>query len=94
MLMFAWLRPPMNDVTAGATTRSTHFGVSAVSAGTRSQQSKISNPGRAELRRSDYFVAKDFTNRINAHAGGVATMQKSELAPNGQEGVSRRVIVN
>jgi hypothetical protein len=93
MLMFAWLRPPANQLSAGDTMQSIAFGSSAVprtvSAGARSP--KVSNPG---LRRSDYFVAKDFTNRVNVHAGSVATMQKSELTPNGQEGVSRRVIVD
>jgi hypothetical protein len=101
MLMFAWLRPPTNQVTAGDTMQSIAFGSSAValprtvSAGTRSQQSQVSNAGRAELRRSDYFVAKDFTNRVNAPAGSAATMQKSELTRTGQGGVSnKRVVVN
>jgi hypothetical protein len=94
MLMFAWLRPPTDQVKSGDAVQTVAFGSSAVglprsaSAGPRSQASQVSN------RRSDYFVAKDFTNRVNAPARGVATMQKSELTRNGQEAVSRRVIVD
>jgi hypothetical protein len=99
MLMFAWLRPPANQMSAGDTMQSIAFGSSAVprtvSAGTRSPKTRVSNPGKVELRRSDYFVAKDFTNRVNVHAGSVATMQKSELTRTGRGGVTnKRVVVN
>jgi hypothetical protein len=93
MLIFASLRPTTTDVTAEDTTRSTmlNFG----SKETRSQQMGVSKTAEAPLRRSDYFVAKDFTNHFNLHAQSLATAQKSELTRTGQGSAShKRVVVN
>jgi hypothetical protein len=63
--------------------------------GTPSQQVGVSKTAEAQLRRSDYFVAKDFTNHFNLHAQSIATVQKSELTRTGQGSVSqKRVVVN
>ena len=100
MLIFASLRPSTTDVTAGDTTRSTmlNFGSKELGqtvSGTRSQQMGVSKTAEAQLRRSDYFVAKDFTNHFNFHAQSLATAQKSELTRTGQGSAShKRVVVN
>ena len=62
---------------------------------TRSQQMRVSKTAEAQLRRSDYFVAKDFTNHFNLRTQSIATAQKSELTRTGQGSVSqKRVVVN
>ena len=100
MLIFASLRPSTKDVTVGDTTRSTvlNFGskeVGSAISGTRSQQMGVSKTTEARLRRSDYFVARDFTNHLDLHAQSTATVQKSELTRTGQSSVSqKRVVVN
>jgi hypothetical protein len=95
MLIFASLRPSTTDATASDTTRSTMINsgskeLGRTVSGTRSQQTGVS-----KLRRSHYFVAKDFTNHLNLHAQSIATVQKSELTRTGQGSVSeKRVVVN
>jgi hypothetical protein len=98
MLIFASLRPLTTDVTAGDTPRSTmlNFGSKELGqtvSGTRSQQMRVSKTAEAQLRRSDYFVAKDFTNHFNLRAQSIATAQKSELARTGQGSVSQKRVV-
>ena len=46
--------------------------------GKRPKQMGVSKTAEAQLRRSDYFVAKDFTNHFNLHAQSIATVGKSE----------------
>jgi hypothetical protein len=100
MLIFASLRSATTDVTGGDTTRSTilNFGSKELGrtvSGTRSQQMGVSKTAEAQLRKSDNFVAKDFTNHFNLHAQSIATVQKSELTRTGQGSVShKRVVLN
>jgi hypothetical protein len=100
MLIFGSLRPSTTDVTAGDITRSTMLNsgskeLGRTVSGTPSQQVGVSKTAEAQLRRSDYFVAKDFTNHFNFHAQSIATVQKSELTRTGQGSVSqKRVVVN
>ena len=100
MLIFASLRPSTTDVTAGDTTRSTMLNSGSKELGRtvsemRSQQMGVSKTAEAQLRRSDYFVAKDFTNHFNLHGQSIATVQKSEVTRTGQGSVSqKRVVVN
>ena len=55
----------------------------------------VSKTAEAQLRRSDYFVAKDFTNHFTLHAQSIATVQKSEITRTRRGGVSqKRVVVN
>jgi len=61
---------------------------------TRSQQVGVSKTAEAQVHRSDYFVAKDFTNHSNLHAQSIATVPKS-LTHRGLGIVSqKRVVVN
>jgi hypothetical protein len=67
MLIFASLRPSTADVTASDITRSTMLdsspqGLRRTVSGTRSQQMGVSKTAEVQMRQSDYFVAKDFTN--------------------------------
>lgn len=100
MLIFGSLRPSTADVTASDTTRSTMLdstpqGSRRTVSETRSQQMGVSKTAEAQLRRSDYFVAKDFTNHFNLHGQSIATVQKSEVTRTGQGSVSqKRVVVN
>jgi hypothetical protein len=98
MLIFASLRPSTTDVTAGDTNRSPmlNFGSRALGrmvSGERPKQVGVSKT-KAQLRRSDYFVAKDFTNHFNLHAKSIATVGKSELTPTAQGSVSQKRVVN
>jgi hypothetical protein len=95
MLIFASLRPSTTGVTAGDTNRSTmvNFGSKELGrtvSGERPKQMGVSKTAEAHLRRSDYFVAKDFTNHFNRHAQSIATMGKSELTPTAQGSVSQK----
>jgi hypothetical protein len=100
MLIFASLRPSTTEVTAGDSTRSTMLdsspkGLHRTVSGMRSQQTEVSKTAEVQLRQSDYFVAKDFTNHFNLHAQSIATVQKAELTRTGQDSVShKRVVVN
>lgn len=96
MLLFASIRPSTTDVTAGDTTRSIGSKeLGRAVSGTRSQQMAVSKTAEAQLRRSDYFVAKDFTNHFTLHAQSIATVQKSEITRTRRGGVSqKRVVVN
>ena len=63
--------------------------------GERPKQVGVSKTAQVQLRRSDYFVAKDFTNHFNLHAQSIATVGKSERTPTAQGSVSqKRVVVN
>jgi hypothetical protein len=98
MLIFGSLRPSTPDVTASDTTRSTMLdsspqGFRQTVSETRSQQMGMSKT--AEVRQSDHFVAKDFTNHFNLHGQSIATVKKSELTRTGQGSVSlKRMVVN
>lgn len=100
MLIFGSLRPSTADVPASDTTRSTMLdstpqGSRRTVSETRSQQMGVSKTAEAQLRRSDYFVAKDFTNHFNLHGQSIATVQKSEVTRTGQGSVSqKRGVVN
>jgi hypothetical protein len=100
MLIFASLRPATTDLTAGETSRSTmlNFGSKELSrtvSGERPQQMGVPKTAKVQLRRSDYLVAKDFTNHFNLHAQSIATVKKSELTPTAQGNVSqKRVVAN
>ena len=98
MLIFASLRPWTTEVTAGDTTRSILLnsstkGLRQTLSGPRSQQTEVSKAAEVQLRQSNYFVAKDFTNHFSLHAHGVATKQKSELTRNAQGSVSQKRVV-
>jgi hypothetical protein len=100
MLIFAALRPSTTGVTAGDTTQSTRLDSGSKElhqtvSGTRSQQTEVPKAAEAQLRQSDYFVAKDFTYHFTLHAHKNATMQKSELKRNAQGSISHmRVVTN
>jgi len=98
MLIFASLRPSTTDVTASDTTRSTMLdssprGLRRTVSGTRSRQVGVSKTAEVQMRQSDYFVAKDFTNHFNLHGQSIATVQKSELTRTGQGSVSHKRMV-
>jgi hypothetical protein len=98
MLIFASLRPSTTDVTASDTTRSTMLdssprGLRRTVSGTRSRQVGVSKTAEVQMRQSDYFVAKDFTNHFNLHGQSIATVQKSELTRTGQGSVSQKRMV-
>jgi hypothetical protein len=98
MLIFASLRPSTTDVTAADTNRSTilNFGSKGLGrtvSGERTKQVGVSKT-EAQLRRSDYFVAKDFTNHFNLHAQSIATVGKSELTPTAQGNISQKRVAN
>jgi hypothetical protein len=97
MLIFASLRPSTTDVTAGDTKRSPMLnfgskGLGRTVSGERPKQVGVSRT-EAQLRRSDYFVAKDFTNHFNLHAQSIATVGKSELTPTAHDSVSQKHVV-
>jgi hypothetical protein len=94
MLIFAALRPSTTEVTAGDTTQSTRR-ESGSKAETRSQQTEVPKAAEAQLRQSDYVVAKDFTKHFTLHAHSSATIQKSDLKRNAQGSLSHiRVVAN
>jgi hypothetical protein len=99
MLIFASLRPSATKVTAGDPNRATMLnfaskGLGRTISGERPKQVGLSKT-EAHLHRSDYFLAKDFTNHFNRHAQSTATTGKSELMPTPQGGVNqKRVAVN
>jgi hypothetical protein len=98
MLIFASLRPSTTYVTAGDTKQSPMLFDSKelrrTVSGERPKQVGVSKT-EAQLHRSDYFVAKDFTNHFNLHAQSIATVGNSELTPTAQRSVSqKRVVVN
>ena len=91
MLIFASLRPhpSTTDVSASDTTRPTMFASSAevlrrTVSGKRSKQMGVSKMAGMRMRRSDSFVAKDFTNHFNLHAQSIAIVHKSEFTHSGQ----------
>ena len=100
MLLFAALRPSTTEVTAGNATQSTRLGAGSeelrrTGSRTRSQRTALPKAAEAQPHRSDYFVAKDFTNHFKLHAHSIATLQKSELRRSAQGSVShKRVVIN
>ena len=86
MLVFASLRPSTTDVTAGDANR--NFGSKGLGRMVSGEPKQVGvSKTEARLRRSGYFVAKDFTNHFNLHAQSIATVGKSELAPTAQGSV-------
>jgi hypothetical protein len=100
MLIFAALRPSTTEVTAGDTTQSTRLESGSKElrqpvSETRSQQTEVPKAAEAQLRQSDYVVAKDFTKHFTLHAHSSATIQKSDLKRNAQGSLSHiRVVAN
>jgi hypothetical protein len=100
MLIFASLRPSTTDVTASDTTRSIMLdsspqGLRRTVSETRSEQMGVSKTAEVQMRQSDHFVTKDFTNHFNLPGQSIATVQKSEPTRTGQGSVSqKRVVVN
>ncbi|MDQ6652391.1 MAG: hypothetical protein M3Y84_06575, partial [Acidobacteriota bacterium] len=88
MLIFAAIRPSTTGVSTGDTTStalaSTSNDLRQRESGMRSQKTEVAKAAEAQLRQSDYFVAKDFTNHFKTGAHNIATAQKSDLKPNGQ----------
>jgi hypothetical protein len=94
MLLFAALRPPTTEVTAGDTTQLTRRDPSSnelrgSTSGTPSQQAEVL-AAEARPRKSDHVVARDL------HTHNIATMQKSELTRSTQRGVviQKRVVLD
>ena len=97
MLIFAALRPSTIEVTAGDTTQSTRLDSSSKElrgtvSGMRSQQTEVPKATEAQLRQSDYVVAKDFTKHFKLRAYRSATIQKSDLKHNAQGSLSHIVV--
>ena len=97
MLLFAALRPPTTEVTAGDTTQLTRRDPSSrdpsanelrrPTSGTPSQQAEV--VAEARPRKSDHVVARDL------HTHNIAAMQKSELARSTQGSlVQKRVVLD
>lgn len=79
MLIFASLRPSTTDVTASDTTRSIMLdsspqGLRRTVSETRSEQMGVSKTAEVQMRQSDHFVTKDFTNHFNLHGQSIATV--------------------
>ena len=89
MLLFASVRPSPNLLTTSAVA-----GSRSVSLDAASEPTKISKVTPVALRRSDYAVAKDFTNRVDARPRSIATVEKSDLTRNERENVIKRVVIN
>jgi hypothetical protein len=100
MLLFSLVRPSANQLAPVDAMQSAGLSSGTiplhrpVSPGTRSQPTGLSKPSRAELDRSDYPIAKDFTNHLAVHGRDIATVQKSDLTRNQREGLTRRVIID
>ena len=100
MLLFSLVRPSPNQQASADAVQLTGLSSGTiplhrpVAAGTRSQPTGPSKPLRAALDRSDYPIAKDFTNHLAVHGRDIATVQKSDLTRNEREGPVRRVIID
>lgn len=97
MLIFAAIRPPTTEVTAGDTIQSTRRDPLSTElrtvSGTRSKQAEASNAAEAPRREPDHFVARDFTHHANQHARSI-DIRKFEATRNEQSSVSHKRVVD
>ena len=96
MLIFAAIRPPTTEVTAGDIIQSTRRDPLSTElrtvSGIRSKQAEVSNVTEVLRRESNRFVAKDFTPATQ-HARSI-DIRKVEATRNEQGNVSHKRVIN